>query len=74
MKLLSGIRSAQTAAAALSDLVSSRRMNAADPTRGFYESSFDLRSGLEVSERPLSELPEELSREFVPLRDRRQRA
>ena len=31
---------------------------------GFHESSFDLRSGLEVSEAPVTALPEELVREF----------
>ena len=35
-----------------------------DAAQGFYESSFDLRSGLEVSEAPLQAMPEELEREF----------
>ena len=35
-----------------------------DAPQGFYESSFDLRSGLEVTEEPLQAMPEELEREF----------
>lgn len=40
-----------------------------DASLGFHESSFDLRTGLEVSEAPVTALPEDLVREF-----RRQRA
>jgi hypothetical protein len=40
-----------------------------DPAQGFYESSFDLRRGLEVFEASMYGLPEELKREL-----KRQRA
>ncbi len=35
-----------------------------DNGQGFYESSFDLRTGLEVIEAPLLALPEDLAHEF----------
>jgi hypothetical protein len=37
---------------------------AGDTTQGFYESSFDLRTGLEVSEAPSQVMTEDLAREF----------
>ena len=38
-----------------------------DASQGFYESSFDLREGLEVIEAPMQHLPEELKQEFKRL-------
>jgi hypothetical protein len=35
-----------------------------DNTQGFYESSFDSRTGLEVSEAPQQVMTEDLAREF----------
>ncbi len=39
-------------------------VKAANAGQGFYESSFDLRTGLEVAEASLLALPDELAREF----------
>ena len=39
-------------------------VKAADAGQSFYESSFDLRTGLEVAEAALHALPDELAREF----------
>jgi hypothetical protein len=44
---------------------SRRDRGAGDAAAGFYESSFDLRTGLEVSEAPLAELPEEFKRQLA---------
>jgi hypothetical protein len=39
-------------------------VKSADASQGFYESSFDLRTGLEVIEEPLQSLPADLASEF----------
>jgi hypothetical protein len=40
------------------------KARAAEAGQGFYESSFDLRSGLDVAEASLHTLPDEVAREF----------
>ena len=43
------------------------RVPANDASQGYYESSFDLRTGLEVIEESMQQLPEELKQEFKRL-------
>ena len=45
----------------------SARVPANDASQGYYESSFDLRTGLEVIEESMQQLPEELKQEFKRL-------
>lgn len=41
-----------------------RRREPAEGSNGFYDSSFELKRGLEVCEAPAALLPEEILREF----------
>lgn len=55
----------RAAGAAIDALLARRRAAlAGEGAGGFHESSFDLRNGLEISEQPLAELPDDLKHHF----------
>lgn len=73
MKQLFGSKTVSDTSEAVKGFFSQRRAAAAaaaERAQGFHESSFDLRTGLEVSEQPLAELPDEFKRHFAHQRVR----